>query len=107
MNSREFSSSPGGSTRATYLAQGWLLLLSAATALAVTVAFFDRTTLGGVSKLWLTSALICFSAAWAWWPRPHLQRGCLSFDVYEPASLVSYTFPLLAVSTGFAILVYA
>jgi hypothetical protein len=73
----------------------WLILVSATGALAVTVLLFDRTTLGGMTGLWLASFSLLTCAGLAWWMRPTLVRGRLQFGRYEPVSLLIGTLPLL------------
>lgn len=84
----------------------WLAAVSASFGLAVTVSLFDRTTLSGVSRLWLASAAVCFASSFVWWVRPRFQDGRLRLAFYETTSLISLTLPLILGAAGCVLLVY-
>lgn len=73
----------------------WLACLSLAMALAITVAFFDRTTPAGVTGLWLGSLALSFVAIFLWWVRPRAEGDRVRLNRYEPVSLVCLTAPIL------------
>ena len=83
---------------AAFASTAWLGLLSASGALAVTVVLFDRTTLGGITKLWLASLGLCFTVAFVWWTHPAVIRRRIQVRVYEPAALLVATTPLVLLS---------
>jgi hypothetical protein len=85
---------------------GWLTLVSAAGALAITVLLFDRTTLGGMTALWLTSFTALTCASLVWWLRPTRVLGQLQFGRYEPVSLLVGTLPLLLGSLAVVVASY-
>ena len=89
-----------------WIVVAWLAVVSASFALAVTVSFFDRTTLAGVSRLWLASLAVCFTSSFVWWVRPQSQDGRLRLASYKTTSLMLLTLPLFLGAAGFVLLVY-
>ena len=63
-----------------------------------TVVIFDRTTIEGITRLWLASLALCSAGAFLWWIGPTMIRPRARKGLYEPASLVVATAPLALVS---------
>ncbi len=78
----------------------WLAAVSVGSALAITVVLLDRTTLSGISRLWLGSLAFWLAAVFAWWTRPKIVGGRVCLSSYKPALLLVVTVPVALLSIG-------